>query len=379
MNGNERARMALSLLRVPSVGLIGARNLISENGSIERLFAMPIHQLRAIPRYGEALAMHLHSETIKQHANNEIKKLTDNGIRIRYIQDDEYPKSLANTQTPPLLLFLQADQDVNLNAGRYLAIVGTRRSTSYGRDAVQRIIDELAKRVPNLIIVSGLAHGIDAEAHRSALRNGLKSIGVIAHGHATIYPVAHRTLYQELRAQGAVISEYLYDDRAERSTFIHRNRIIAGLCAGALIAESDIRGGAMSTAAYAFHEGREVFAIPGQTNAPTSAGCNALIKRNRAKLTENAEDIIQELELIWGIRTKTEAELAKEDKAASLFYQPSETEKPIIEYLHQHGVCSLDELARATNMPIPKFNSTVMMLEFQNVIRRLPGNLLELN
>lgn len=394
VNSEELAR-ALVLLQVPGVGPGVARRLLEEFGSLEKLFSLPGSLLGRIPRHGKALQQGLQNAEYHQKAQRELQYQARHGIRMGLLGDGcFYPPLLDSAPTPPLCLFSLSDGEFPIPNAKCISIVGTRNASKYGRDFVQRFVRELAEFDRDIVIVSGLALGIDAEAHRAALACGLRTVGVLAHGLSTIYPAEHAQLAREVRAHGALVSEYFSDTRAERAMFLQRNRIIAGLSHATIIVESDIKGGAMSTAAFAFNSGREVFAVPGPVGLHTSAGCNRLIHDNRAVLLESVGDLVSEIQWLFDGATPPRNMRSREAKDTTqishsgLFsqepvvvavYEPTEEERPLVEFIRSHQGTDLDTLYRSFGIPIGQFNSILLNLEFQGVIRRLPGGVLELN
>jgi DNA processing protein len=257
---------------------------------------------------------------------------------------------------------------VNFNVNKVLSIVGTRKPTHYGISLCENIISDLANLSKDVIIVSGMAFGIDVTAHKAALKYGLKTVGVLAHGLDTIYPYQHRSIAKQIVQQGSLLTEFLSETTPEKSNFVKRNRIIAGMADATLVIESKRDGGAMITAEYAFSYNRDVLAIPGRTYDVTSEGPNYLIKSNKAALVESAQDICQVLS--WEINTSK-----PEQEKLPLLIDLTEEEKKIIEALKNEGDTSIDILALKTAIPMSKISAMLLNLEFNGIVKSLPGKI----
>jgi len=224
-------------------------------------------------------------------AEEEERWCNDHGIKMLCIDDADYPSRLKHCADAPLVLYVRGD--ANLNASHAIDIVGTRQCTPYGRDVISKIIGDLATLCPGITINSGLAYGVDIAAHRAALQHRLPTVGVVAHGHDTLYPALHKKEASEMiNNGGAVITEYPRGTRPEARNFLQRNRIIAGISDATIVIESASHGGGLVTARIALDYGREVFAVPGPVNAEYSKGCNNLIRDNKAQLITSAQDIV---------------------------------------------------------------------------------------
>lgn len=384
MHNRDEVRRALILLQIPSIGPVIAKHLLEEFGSLEELFSFPSHFLQRIPRCGEALAKGIQNPQLIKKAEAELQFIERNHIGVSYIQDPDYPVALEAACGPPLLFFYLSDLPNPLSLLAHapaVSIVGTRKATTYGLRFVNQFVTSLAAQRQDMIIVSGLALGIDTEAHKAALAHNLLTIGVLGHGFRHMYPAQNRALAKQVRKHGMLVTEFISTFKGAPSTFIQRNRIIAGLAAGTLVVESDIKGGAMSTAAYSFNSGRETFALPGPVGVSTSAGCNYLIKKNRALLIESAQEVLRELNFIpkEEIQSKKPPSSGESSSSPTLFYQPTPAEKPIVQYIQQHQPVHIDMVHRALALPMGELNSLLFQLEFQGVIKRLPGGVLQVN
>lgn len=285
------------------------------------------------------------------------------------LEPDSYPKRLAECPDAPVVLFQCGETD--LDRRNVINIVGTRRPTAYGLGFVRELMQELKGTVPDLLVVSGLAYGIDASAHTQALAEGIPTVGVLAHGLQMIYPAAHRQLAQQMiRAGGAVVSEYPFGTKPYRQSFLERNRIIAGLADATIVVESAVKGGARSTAADAASYGRETFALPGRLNDPASAGCNKLIADGGAMMITATTDILRALSLDIRICDAAAAQ-------PSLFESPrlEGRQKLIVDYLKERpNPMTPDSISNFLGIPMPELLSLLGELEMDGHIQRHAGN-----
>jgi DNA processing protein len=248
-----------------------------------------------------------------------------------------------------------------------LSVVGTRNATHRGRDLCEKIIGDLSVSNPDLIIVSGLAYGIDICAHKAALTNNIKTIGVLGHGLKTIYPSVHTSIARSMINNGGLLTDFISDALPERNNFLKRNRIIAGLSDATLVVESGIKGGALITADLANCYNRDVLAVPGSPDDQWSAGCNSLIRNNKAALVESADDI--EFFLNW------KSEKPKSPVQRTLFSDLEENEKMIYELLVKNGEMNIDTICRLLEIPVYKLSSLLLQMEFKGIVKCYPGNL----
>lgn len=300
-------------------------------------------------------------------ARKEMENIERHHIRCIFYGDDDYPWRMEEIPDFPILLY--ALGEAPLNAEHLLSVVGTRRCTAMGVDFTKKFLSELGGYFPDLCVVSGLAFGIDAAAHLAALDNGLATVGVVAHGLDTIYPAAHRDLAKRIiKAGGAIISEYPFGTSAYRGRFLERNRIVAALSDAAVIVESEIKGGAMSTANTAFNYNRDVYAVPGRVSDVMSSGCNNLIRRNKAHLLTCAADFVELSS--WqpmGVRI--------EPGMRSLFPELEGDSKRVYDMLRfSQESKSVDAIHHELKIPMAALISLLSELEFDGIIVKLPGN-----
>ena len=356
-------KIALGL--IPRIGDISARKLVSHFGNVEAVFHGSYRNLVKIPGIGSGLAKYISDRSYLETAEKEAAYVTRNNIKTYFYLDNDYPFRLRQCDDSPVVFFFKGD--CNLDALKILSVVGTRSATPRGKEVCERIISGLAERHPDLIIVSGLAYGIDISAHRAALSNNLPTIGVLANGIKTIYPSVHRSTALAMLQNGGLLTDFLSDALPERNNFIKRNRIIAGLSDATLVVESGIKGGALITADIAASYNRDVFAVPGRPEDQWSAGCNSLIKNNKAALISTAEDI--EYFLNW------EPEKSKPPIQRSLFSELDDTEKKIYELINSNEELNIDSICRSLNLPVYKLSSLLLQMEFKGLVRCYPGNL----
>lgn len=300
-------------------------------------------------------------------ARKEWENIKNHNITPLFVLDDNYPPALAETSDPPLVLYKIGEGD--LEGEHFVSVVGTRKPTAYGLDFCNKIVTELGEYFPDVTIVSGLAYGIDACAHTKALEMGIKTIAVVAHGLNMIYPAANRKLAKDIiYSGGAIISEYPFGVNPFKPHFLARNRIVAGLSSATIVVESNIKGGAMSTANYAFLYNREVMALPGRSTDEQSSGCNLLIRKNKAHLIECAADLIE----TTGWRP---INIAVDCRQRNLFPELEGEGKKLYEILQYHSdPMQVDQLVHLTGFSTSKVLASLGELEFDGIIMRLPGN-----
>ena len=305
-----------------------------------------------------------------EKAQREIDFATAKGIRILAAGDDDYPLRLSACADAPSILYYRGNAD--LNAPCVIAIVGTRRATDYGHMAVQRIVAEMAESIPQLLVVSGMAYGIDIAAHRAALSHDLPTVGVVAHGMDTIYPAAHRNDAATMTRQGGVITEYVSGTRPFAMNFLRRNRIIAALADATLVVESAAHGGALATARLADSYGRTVMAIPGRLTDRMSEGCNRLTFRRLATSVSSADDIINLMEWQRFTANRKEAEpdlFAQTERREAL---PPE-QRNIIAALENTDGLPLFELQKRTALEAKILTAALVTMEINGIIQKMPS------
>ncbi len=364
MSGTSlKHKIALGL--IPRIGDINARKLVSHFGDVEAIFRESYRNMIKIPGIGPGLARYICERSYLDVAEKEAEYIEKNDIRVYFYLDNDYPFRLRQCDDSPVVFFFRGSCD--LDSPKIIGVVGTRNATGRGKEKCDEIIGELAGNHPDLIITSGLAYGIDITAHKAALAHNLNTIGVLGHGFKTIYPSVHRSTAMEMVNKGGLLSDFLSDALPERNNFLKRNRIIAGMSDATLVIESGIKGGALITADIAASYNRDVFAVPGRPDDQWSAGCNDLIRSNKAALVERASDI--EYILNW----KTEH--SKPPVQRMLFSELNDTEKSVLELISKEGEMPIDVICRSTGMPVYKLSSLLLQMEFKGIIKSYPGNI----
>ncbi len=356
-------KIALGL--IPRIGDINARKLVSHFGSVEAVFHEPYGNLIKIPGIGSGIAKYISERSYLDTAEKEAEYVTTHNIKTFFYLDSDYPYRLRQCEDSPVVFFFTGNCD--LNAVKILSVVGTRNATSRGKELCDKIIGGLGTGHPELLIVSGLAYGIDIAAHKAALANRLQTVGVLAHGLKTIYPSVHTSTAKSIVKQGGLLSDFISDALPERNNFLKRNRIIAGLADATLVVESGIKGGALITADIANSYNRDVLAVPGRPEDQWSAGCNSLIRNNKAALVECSDDV--EYFLDW------KPEKSKQPVQRTLFADLDENEKLIFELISKEGELTIDSICRTLEMPVFKLSSLLLQMEFKGLVRCYPGNL----
>lgn len=352
----------IALTKIPKVGAITAKNLISYSGGAEAVFKASKKALLKIPGIGEHIAQEILNQDVLHDAEKEVEFVFEHNIRPIFYLDKDYPERLKHYHDCPLLLFYKGKS--NLNYHRIIGIVGTRKPTQYGISMCEEIVSELTPFQP--IILSGLAYGIDVTAHQKSLEMGLETIGVLGHGLSRIYPAQHKKVAMEMMEKGGIMTEFASHVRPDAQNFPMRNRIVAGLCDALIVVETAEKGGSMITAKMAGTYHKPVFAMPGRVKDKMAKGCNFLIKNGKARLLENAEDIRSILNWNTG---KEEIQ----DRQTKLFVPLTDEEKAIIDLLQEEDEAGIDKLTFNTKIDHTKIASILLEMEFKGLIRMIPG------
>lgn len=364
---NEELIYQLSLTQIPHIGDVQAKALVQHFGSASAIFKASQATLEKLENIGTVRAKSIKNFKDFDVAKKELEFIEKYSIQTLFITDKAYPQRLLNCYDSPTLLFYKGSAD--LNASKILAIVGTRSNTDYGKLVTEKLVEELAPH--NITIISGLAYGIDAIAHKTALKNSLPTIGVVGHGLDKIYPSDHAGLAKDMvKNNGGIVSEFFSGTKAEKHHFPLRNRIVAGLSDATLVVETHIKGGSMITAKLADAYNRDVFAVPGRTTDYKSGGCNHLIKHNKALLVSNAAEL---LEVMGWVEKKLKPKKQKE-----LFIELSDDEKIVVHLLQQKESLHIDELNAQSQLSSSAIAAATLSLELQQVITSLPGKMYKL-
>ncbi len=347
---------------VPGVGDFLIKQLVSYCGSAEEVFKQSRGRLLKIPGIGEITAEAIHHGKVFHKAEQEFRKAEREDAEILLFTDKAYPTRLKSIDDAPSLLYVKGN--INLNHPKTVAIVGTRQATSYGKEQVERIIEELTPHGP--VIISGLAYGIDIHAHKQALKHGLNTLGVLGSGLDVMYPASHKETAKRMTNQGGLITENHFGTQPDAHNFPARNRIIAGMCDALIVVEAATKGGALITAEIANSYNKDVFAIPGNIGNVYSEGCNKLIKINKANLLMSVNDL--EYLMNWNVRSE------KPNVQLSLNLEPDE--QTVMNALRLKNIpIMIDELSVKTGIAQGLLASLLLSLEFKNAVISLPGKM----
>ena len=360
----------IGLTLIKGVGNVLARQLIQFFGEAKAVFTEKQRMLEKVPGIGEYTAAKIkESETTAlKRAEQEIIFIEKNKITIHSILDDQYPVRLRECQDAPVVFYYRGVAD--LHASHVISIVGTRSATEYGRNLTETLIKDLAEAFPDVLIVSGLAYGIDICAHRSALKRGLPTVGVLAHGLDRIYPALHRNTAAEMVQTGGLLTDFMSGTNPDRENFLQRNRLIAGLADATIVVESAGKGGALVTADIAFSYGRDVYTFPGRVADKYSIGCNRLIQTNKAGLITSAHDLI--IALCWDIKPTN-----KKPEQINIPFE-EKIDNPVLSLLAENQELQINDLAAMMNLPIHHLSPILFELEMAGYIKALPGGVYKL-
>jgi DNA processing protein len=364
----------IALNMVPGVGAITYRKLLNAFGSPEAVFAASAAQLRKIPGLHAKIVQNIVSFDASDRVQRELDAIRQHNVSIMTWNDPDYPGHLRQIFDPPPILYLKGQP---LAADEIMvAVVGSRKASTYGRVTAETLCRELA--VKGITVVSGLARGIDSAAHRGSLKAGGRTIAVMGCGVDVVYPPENTRLYEEILEHGAILSELPMHTKPDRGNFPARNRIISGLSLGTVVVEAGYQSGALITADTALEQGREVFAVPGNINSAGSKGTNRLIKQG-AGLVERAEDILQELSLAISQNVTLSGADAQQPELPLTPPQPpppdlTDEEQRIYALLEDQPV-HIDTLTTRSQLPSGTVSAILMMLEMKNVIRQLAGKM----
>lgn len=361
---------SIALTQVLGVGLISARTLINATGSAVKVFACRTDLPQLIPGINPKMIELLDSPQAFARAEAEYAFAQKNRIHCICYNDEDYPSRLRECPDAPVVLFFKGE--TNLNALQVINLVGTRNATDYGQRICRDFIADLRALCPDVLVVSGLAYGIDIHAHRAALANGLPTVGVLAHGLDRIYPAAHRKTAVDMVANGGLLTEFLSETNPDRQNFVKRNRIVAGMSDATIVVESAVKGGALITADIAQSYHRDCFAFPGRVADEFSVGCNNLIRDNKAGLILSAEDFVKAM--CWD----AESNVVPVAVQRQLFVDLSEEEQLIVNILKDKGDSQINSLVVEADMPVNKMNALLFELEMKGVVRALAGGMFQL-
>lgn len=361
-------RIALSMLK--GIGPVNARNLVAYCGGVDAIFTDKAvrRSLDKVPGIGPVLKASILGKEVIRAAEQELHHVRKHKLRMLFYLDADYPARLRHCPDAPVLLRIKGNAAPD--PARSVAIVGTRTPTEHGRHLCGDLVEGLAES--GATIISGLAYGIDIVAHRTALKCGLPTIGCLAHGLDRIYPGEHAATAKDMCAQGGLVSELPVGAPFAPGNFPARNRVIAGLADCTIVVESGPKGGSLITADIANSYDREVMAFPGRPGDPRSIGCNRLIQRNQAHLVTCAEDVLTLME--WHADAKP-----KKPVQQALFTELMPEEQTLVDLIREQGKIDIDTLCFRSKMPQHKAAGLLLNLEFNGVVRSLPGKVYALN
>lgn len=357
---NDELLYRIALTRTPKVGDILAKNLVGHCGSAYDVFHSKKTELLKVPGIGETVADEIKRGIALKEAERELHYLDKNEIEAYFYSDKHYPKRLKHFDDAPAMLYFKGN--CNLNQARVVSVVGTRKPTERGRAFVEQFVQDLLDF--DVLIVSGLAFGIDVATHKACLSADIPTVGVLGHGLSTIYPHEHGSVAREMANHGGLLTEHPSSVGPKREHFPMRNRIIAGICDALVVVETDVRGGSMITAHMANEYQKDVFAVPGRLKDPMSRGCNHLIKTHRAALVESAADIAYIMRWDQARTPGTQG---------SLFHDLTDDEAGVLRILKSSESMSLDRLFVETGKSTSVLSAMLLELEFKGLVRALPG------
>ncbi len=357
----------LALTEVPHIGYVHAKLLVEHFGSAENIFKAPASILEKVDGIGEIRAGSIKKFKAFKTAEVELKFLLKYGIEMLFINSPGYPSRLLNIYDPPTLLFYRGV--ANLNTSRIVSIIGTRSCTDYGRSITEKLVKVLAGH--QVTVVSGLAFGVDAQAHKVALKQQLPTIGVLAHGLDSLYPPEHAQLARNMLKTGGLLTEFKSNTKPDKHHFPSRNRIVAGMSDAVIVVETGLKGGSLITANLANGYSRDVFAFPGKITDPRSQGCNMLIKHEKAIILNDPEQFVETMG--WNDHLKPKMRLPKE-----LFDSLDEKEQILVNILRESAPMHIDELMIKSGMSSSTAAAVILALELRSIITTLPGKRLNL-
>lgn len=356
----------VALTWVPNIGAVQAKILIDHFETAENIFKAKVKQLESIEGIGEVKAQSIKNFDDFSGAEEEINFIEKFKIETLFITDPAYPQRLKACYDAPTLLYYRGN--ANLNHPKIVSIIGTRNNTDYGRHLTEQLVADLQSM--NVLVASGLAYGVDALAHKAAIQNNLPTVGVLAHGLDKIYPPQHTGLAKQMLLNGGLLTEFRKDTLPDKHNFPRRNRIVAGMADCTIVIETALKGGSMITAELANGYNRDVFAFPGKTTDLKSAGCNHLVKNNKAFILTDAHQLIEQMG--WASK-KMKPKPQKE-----LFISLTPEEEILVNILKQKETIHIDELFLKSGLNSSIVAATMLGLEFGNIVSSLPGKMYKL-
>ena len=358
---NESLLYEIALTLLPGVGDVVGKKFVAYCGSAEAVFKEKRSALEKISGMRDVTIEAIRKKETLQRAQEEIRNIEDNGVRPLFYLDADYPRRLLQCDDSPLMLYYKGN--ANLNAARVVAIVGTRNITDYGRENCQKLVEDLVD--DNVLVVSGLAYGVDSAAHRACVKHGIPTVGVMGSGLQAVYPAVNRKLAQDMQEQGGLLTDFMWGTPPDREHFPRRNRIIAGMADAVIVIESALKGGSLITADLANSYSRDVFAYPGRVMDIYSQGCNYLIRTQQAHLMES----VVNLRYVMGWDKPKKAE----ERQTVLFREFTDEERMVMDCFGSDAIVSLDHIIVHSGLPITKIAPILLNLEFDGILLALPG------
>ena len=385
---DDERRCALALSRMGYHNIVALRELYDAWGSMADIVKQHAHPERLAHNMPERLlAAFAHTDEHLKRADEEMRFAQDNNISIITLADEAYPQRLKACFDAPLALFFKGN--ANLNAKHCISIVGTRKATPYAADCIAQLTARLKQLCPDILIVSGLAYGVDIMAHRQAIDHALPTVAVLAHGLDTLYPARHRKEAMLMMQNGGLLTEYFSQSKIDKRNFLQRNRIVAGLSAATLLVESAEHGGGLVTCRLAQSYQHDVFAIPGSINSPYSVGCNRLIRDNVAGLVTSAEDILKamawEEDMKQTVATNGASSMGSSSIGSSVnsvsgvgAASASTAQVPngaqgVLDVLTKENDLHIDIIATRAGLPVNKVLALLFQLEMSGMVSSLSG------
>lgn len=370
MNDDERI-CSIALTLCPGIGHIGAKRLVEGMGSAVEVFRRRTELPGLLPGVNPSVVAALDCPAAFLRAGQEVEFVEKKGISCLTLKDEAYPSRLRECEDAPLVLFFKGNTD--FNRLRVINMVGTRRATDYGKQFCADFLHDMAALCPDVLVVSGLAYGIDIHAHRAALANRLSTVAVLAHGLDRIYPYVHRKTAVDMLQEGGLLTEFLTETNPDRFNFVSRNRIVAGMCDATIVVESSEKGGSLITAELAEGYHRDCFAVPGRVQDAASLGCNQLIRDSKAALIQSAEDFLRAM--CWMPAAQPEKQKGIQ---RNLFPELTEEESTVVSILSRQGDLHINTLVVEANLPVHRMSGILFELEMKGVVKALVGGVYRL-
>lgn len=356
----------IGMTLLTQVGPIKAREILRHFQTAETFFHSTAKEIQSKCNFSASFIRNLNRKKALEKSHEVLEHALKNNIHIIFDQSPEYPRRLKQCIDAPLLMYCQGN--VSMNPSKTLAIVGTRKATKYGLKITEEIIEQIQGQ--DIVVISGLAEGIDTTVHQSCLKYDIPTLAVLGHGLDRIYPASNRKLAEEMIASGALLTEFIPGTIPDRENFPKRNRIVAGMSDATVVIESDVKGGSLITARLASDYNRDVFAVPGNINQKYSSGCNTLIKEQRAQILLSTDQLFQEMN--WRSPEN------KIEVTRSAFPQLNPQQQSIVDLLRKEERLQIDLISIHTELPISKLNIELFNLEMEGVVQALPGKVYQL-